>query len=144
MSAIENPDETLPGRTAYWIGHILSDLVCLFLIFDAVAKLVPIAPVTETMGQLGYDTSIGFTRGLGVLILACTAFYAWPRTAVFGAVLLTGLFGGAIATQLRVGAPVFSHLLFGLYLGLMVWGGLVLREPRLLRIFPLRRVTAEE
>ena len=75
-------------------------------------------------------------RGLGVLGLTCTLLYAWPRTAVLGAILLTGYFGGAIATHLRAGSPIFSHLLFGFYLGLMVWGGLYLRDPRIRRLLP--------
>jgi hypothetical protein len=77
-------------------------------------------------------------RTLGVLTLLCTALYAWPRTAVLGAILLTGYMGGAMATHLRVGSPLFSHLLFGFYLGLMIWGGLWLREPRLRALIPFR------
>jgi DoxX-like family len=96
---------------AQWAGYVLSGLVILFLLFDGVIKLVPIAVVTETLGQLGYPPELA--RGLGVLTLVCAILYAIPRTSVWGAILLTGLFGGAIATHLRVGSPVFSHLLFG-------------------------------
>ena len=71
------------------------------------------------------------------MTLACVVLYAWPRTAVLGAILMTGLLGGAIATHLRVGSPTFSHLLFGLYLGLLAWGGLYLRDPRLRALMPL-------
>jgi hypothetical protein len=111
-----------------WAGRILSALVVLFLVFDGGIKLVPLAPVTEAMAQLGYPA--GLERTLGVLTLACAALYAIPRTSVMGAILLTGLLGGAIATHLRVGSPVFTHLLFGAYLGLMAWGGLMLRDRR--------------
>jgi hypothetical protein len=98
---------------------------------------VPFEVVTTTMVELGYPSEL--SRGLGILILACTALYAIPRTSVLGAVLLTGLLGGAIATHLRIGSPVFSHLLFGVYLGLFVWGGLYLRDRRLRAIFPFIR-----
>jgi hypothetical protein len=125
------------SRKALWAGHIISGLVILFLLFDGAIKLVPLTPVQESLAQLGYPVSLA--RGLGILTLACTILYAVPRTAVLGAILLTGLLGGAIATHLRVGSPVFSHLLFGAYLGLMVWGGLFLRDERVRALLPLRR-----
>jgi hypothetical protein len=119
-----------------WTGLVMSGLVVAFLLFDGAIKLVPIAPVTETMAALGYPP--GLERGLGVLTLVCTLLYAVPRTSVLGAILLTGLFGGAMATHLRVGSPLFSHLLFGLYLGLLMWGGLYLRDARLRALIPFR------
>jgi hypothetical protein len=129
MSAIsETPRVT---SSALWIGRVLSGLVIAFLLLDGAIKLVPIAEVTQTMQQLGYSGSIAQARGLGVLTLACALLYAFPRTAILGAILLTGLLGGAMASHLRVDSPVFSHLLFGLYLGLMAWGGLYLRDPAL-------------
>lgn len=109
----------------------MSGLVIAFLVFDAAIKLVPIEPVVTTMQALGFDTTAALARGLGVLLLACTALYALPRTALLGAMLLTGYLGGAIAIQLRAGHPIFSHLLFGMYLGLFAWIGLLLRRPRL-------------
>ena len=114
-------------------------MVILFLIFDATIKLIPIQPVIDTMVQLGYPGTVGIARGLGVITLICVALYAWPRTSVLGAILMTGLLGGAIATHLRIGSPIFTHMLFGLYLGLLAWGGLYLRDPRLRRLMPLRR-----
>ena len=90
------------------------------------------------MAQLGYPATIGIARRLGIITLVCAALYAWPRTSVLGAILMTGLLGGAIATHLRVGSPVFTHLLFGLYLGLLAWGGLFLRDPRVRAMIPLR------
>ncbi len=125
-------------RGAVITGHVLSGLVILFLAVDGAVKLVPIAPVTDTMAQLGWPASAEMARTLGVLTLLCTALYAWPRTAVLGAILLTGYMGGAMATHLRVGSPLFSHLLFGFYLGLMIWGGLWLREARLRALIPFR------
>jgi hypothetical protein len=113
-----------------WSGRVLSGAVIAFMLFDSAIKLPPLYVVTETMGQLGFFATPQLARGLGGLGLICTLLYAWPRTAVLGAILLTGYFGGAIATHLRADSPIFSHLLFGLYLGLMVWGGLFLRDAR--------------
>jgi len=87
---------------------------------------------------LGYSANLA--RGLGLLTLAIAILYAVPRTAFLGAVLLTGLLGGAMATHLRVGSPVFTHLLFGLYLGLLAWAGLFLRDPQVRALMPVRRV----
>ena len=127
------------SRPALWIGRAMSALVILFLVFDGVMKLVPLPIVNETMAQLGYSSSDGLARGLGILTLILAALYAVPRTSVLGAILLTGLMGGAMATHLRVGSPLFSHFLFGLYLGLLVWGGLFLRDERVRALIPLRR-----
>jgi len=122
---------------AVWTGRILSGLVILFLLLDGATKLVPLDVVVETSEQLGIPASLA--RTLGVLTIACTVLYAIPRTAVLGAILLTGYLGGAIAIHLRVGSPIFTHLLFGLYLGLMVWGGLYLRDERLRALMPVAR-----
>ena len=127
------------NRKQIWAGRILSGLVILFMIFDGGIKLVPLGVVTETMAQLGYPASDALARGLGILLLLSTLLYVVPRTSILGAILLTGYLGGAIATHLRVGNPVFSHLLFGLYLGLMAWGGLYLRDARLRALIPLRQ-----
>jgi hypothetical protein len=131
--------DIMQANKAIWIGRTLSGLVILFLVADSAMKLVPLPIVPETMGQLGYPTSVELARGLGIITLLCTALYAFPRTAVLGAILLTGYMGGAMATHLRVGSPPFSHTLFGLYLGLMIWGGLYLRDERLRALIPLRR-----
>lgn len=129
--------QTVPVSTmALWAGRILSGLVALFLLFDGVMKLPPLAPVTESLAQLGYPVTLA--RGLGILTLICTLLYAIPRTSILGAILLTGLLGGAIATHLRVGSPIFTHLLFGAYLGVMLWGGLFLRDERVRALVPLR------
>jgi hypothetical protein len=131
--------DTVPtSKTMLWAGRVMSGLVVLFMLFDGAMKLVPIAPVTEAMERLGYPTDASLARGLGALTIICTILYAIPRTSVLGAILLTGYLGGAIATHLRVGSPVFTHLLFGLYLGLMLWGGLYLRDKRLRELLPLR------
>ena len=125
------------SKKALWTGRIISGWLVLFLLFDGAIKLVPLAPVTESLAELGYPVSLA--RGLGILVLVCTVLYVIPRTSILGAILLTGLLGGAIATHLRVGSPIFTHLLFGGYLGVMVWGGLFLRDDRVRALIPLRR-----
>jgi len=89
----------------------------------------------ETMAQLGWPA--GYAFAIGLVELACLVLYLIPRTSVFGAVLMMGLLGGAIATQVRAGTPLFSHMLFGVYLGLFMWGGLWLRDAALRRLFPV-------
>lgn len=126
------------SRKALWAGHIISGLVILFLLFDGGIKLVPLEIVTETSAQLGLPTSVAFARMLGILTLIGVVLYAVPQTAVLGAILLTGYMGGAMATHVRIGSPLFSHVLFGFYLGVLIWGGLYLRDPRLRRLIPFR------
>jgi hypothetical protein len=121
------------------LGWALSGLAILFLGTDAGAKLlVPAMMVAYTPPQLRIPADPGFYRLLGGILAACTALYGIPRTALLGAVLLTGYLGGAIATHLSAGSPLISNTLFGAYLGLAVWGGLWLREPRLRALLPLR------
>ena len=118
-------------RSETIVGWILSGLVILFLLMDAGMKLVPIQPVIDTMKLLGWPADPALMRLLGVLTLVPTLLYLWRRTAFIGAILLTAYLGGAVATHVRVGSPLFSHVLFGVYLGLLLWGGLYLRDPRL-------------
>ncbi|MGG6896515.1 DoxX family protein [Rhizobium sp. BR 315] len=117
-------------------GMILSGLIIAFLVFDGAIKLIPLPVVKETMAGLGYSADPALARLLGVITLGCAILYAIPRTSVLGAILLTGLLGGAIATHLRVGSPIFSHLLFGVYVGVMAWGGLYLRYEAVRRMIP--------
>jgi DoxX-like family len=132
----------LSDRAAGRIGYGLSGVVILFMLFDGGIKLVPPAMVIETTAQLGYPATASFVRGLGILGLSCTVLYAMPRTSVLGAILLTGYLGGTVATHLRVGSPIFSHMLFGVYLGIMLWGGLYLRDERVRSLVPYRRHAA--
>jgi hypothetical protein len=118
-------------------GRSLSALAIVFLSFDTAIKLVQAPVVAETLGSLGYPADIGLT--IGIVELVCLVLYALPRTAVLGAILLTALFGGGIATHIRVGSPLFTHILFGVYLGLFVWGGLYLRSERLRELIPAMR-----
>lgn len=129
-------ETTYAPKAAYWPGRILSGLAVLFLLFDSVIKLLVLPPVVESFARLGFPT--GLARGIGILELACLAAYVTPRLSVLGAVLLTGFLGGAIVTHLRVGDPLFSHVLFPTYVALLVWGGLFLREERLRALLPLR------
>jgi len=129
----------MSNRWAIWIGYGLSGLVIAFMLFDGGIKLVPLNVVITATAELGYPASAELARGLGILGLVCTALYAYPRTSVLGAILLTGYLGGAVATHLRVGSPVFSHTLFGVYLGIMLWGGLYLRDDHLRALIPFRR-----
>jgi hypothetical protein len=132
--------ETAPvSKPALWLGRVLSGLVILFMLFDGAIKLVPWPVVTETMDRIGYGSSESLARALGVITVACTVLYAVPPTSILGAILLTGYLGGAMASHVRIGSPLFSHTLFGFYLGLMVWGGLWLRDRRLRTLIPLRR-----
>ena len=118
-------------------GWTMSGLVILFMLFDAFGKLIVLTPVVDATRQLGYP--IELIRPLGAIALACTLLYAIPRTAMLGAILLTGFLGGAVASHLRLGDPLFSHVLFGVYVGLLAWGGLYLRDARLRALMPLRR-----
>lgn len=126
-----------PSKAALRTGYALSTLVVLFLLVDSVGKFMMPPAVVEGTVQLGYQA--GALVPLGVILLSCTLLYAFPRTAVLGAVLLTGYLGGAVATHLRVDNPLLSHTLFPVYMGVMLWGGLYLREPRLRALLPLRR-----
>jgi hypothetical protein len=87
--------------------------------------------------ELGYPESV--IVGLGVVLLVSVFLYALPRTAVLGAILLTGYLGGAVATHVRVGNPLFSHSLFPVYFGILIWGGLALRDERIRNLLPFRR-----
>ena len=126
------------SNKALWTGRIISGLVVLFLLVDAGFKLIrPLpAPAVEAFGKLGYP--VESAAGIGILLLSCVALYLIPRTSVLGAILLTGYLGGAVASHLRVGDPWFSHVLFPVYIGLFIWGGLYLRENRLRALVPWR------
>ena len=119
-----------------WAGRIMSGLGVAFLLMDGVMKLFKPAVVREAFSRLGYPESE--IIGIGVLLLMCTALYLIPRTSIFGALLLTGFLGGAVATHVRVGDPLLSHALFPTYIAALLWVGLYLREPRLRALVPLK------
>ena len=121
---------------AVWTGRVMSGLFVLFMLGASVMPKFLLPQVSEpTMTQLGWPTK--FTVMIGVIELVGTLLYVLPRTAVFGAVMLTGLLGGSMATQLRVENPLFSHIFFSVYLGLFMWGGLWLRNSNLRALFPI-------
>ncbi|PBB81652.1 hypothetical protein CK218_08375 [Mesorhizobium sp. WSM3879] len=122
-----------------WTGRALSAIVILFMIFDGVIKLPPLQIVTETMTQLGWPDDPNTARLLGIVGLISTVLYALPRTSVLGAILLTAYMGGAISTHVRIGNSLLSHTLFGVYLAVVLWGGLYLRDPRVRALIPFSR-----
>ncbi|MFY9549722.1 MAG: DoxX family protein [Thermoanaerobaculia bacterium] len=133
---MQSTTETAVPTKRLWVGRVLSALAVLFLIFDGVIKVMVIEPVVEASARLGLPVDVA--RGIGILELVCVAVYLIPRTSVLGAVLLTGFLGGAIAIHVRIGDPLFSHVLFPAYVGALLWGGLFLREDRLRALLPVR------
>ena len=129
--------DTAPNPRAMTIaGWVLTGLFTAFMIFDVGIKLAQLPIVAETMRQMKFPPHLGLT--IGVLEGIFLVLYIVPRTQVLGAILLSGVMGGAFATHLRMESPLFSHLLFGTYLGVMMWGGLWLRDPKLRTMIPLR------
>ena len=133
--------ETAPSSSPVmlWAGRIIAGIVILFMIFDVGIKLIEMDVVRDNMLRLGYPLSLAGGFQIGVLEAICLILYIIPRTSVLGAILLTGIMGGAIASHLRVGDPLPSHTLFGVYLGLFLWGGLWLRDHRLRQLMPFSR-----
>lgn len=126
-----SPDPVV-SKAALWTGHIMSVLPCLMLLFSAGMKLAHPPQLDDGFKHLGIPVTQAF--GLGVLELACTIIYLVPRTSVLGAILLTGYLGGAIQSHLRVGDPYYTQVI----LGVLLWGGLWLRDPRLRALLPLK------
>jgi len=126
------------SKKTVWAGRILSGIPVLFLLFDGAFKLIrpTPAPVIEAFNKIGFPATLAVN--LGILLLVCVGLYVIPRTAVLGAILLTGYLGGAVATHMRVGDPLFSHILFPVYMGLFLWGGLYFRDGRVRALIPLR------
>jgi hypothetical protein len=125
------------GRKRLVAGYVLTGFVALFLTFDTILKVLQLAPAIEGTTALGYPADA--VLPIGIVELVCLALYLAPQTAVLGAVMLTGYLGGAIATHVRMGSPLLSHTLFPIYVALMAWGGLYLRETRLRELVPFRR-----
>ena len=126
-----------PGKTQVRIGWALSILTILFMLFDAAGKLALESHVLDATTKIGYP--VAAIRPIGAIALLCTILYAVPRTAILGAVLLTGFYGGAVASKIRIEDPLFSSILFGVYFGLIAWGGIYLRDARLRAVFSFRR-----
>lgn len=127
-ATLEHP---APSGAALRTGWALSGLVIAFLVMDATMKLLALPAVLEASAGLGWPEDAGTARLLGALLLSITLLYAVPRTSILGAILLTGYLGGAVATHARIGSPLFTHILFGVYLGVLAWAGLTLRNRKL-------------
>lgn len=123
-------------NAALWTGRVFSGIVILFFLLDAAIKFPPVQPVVDAMAQLGWPTDAATARTLGLIMLGSVLLYAYPPTAVLGAILLTGYLGGAVAAHVRIGSPLFTHTLFGVYIGVLAWAGLWLRDPRLRALLP--------
>jgi DoxX-like protein len=129
--------QTAPiSKKMLWTGRIISALPVLFLLVDGVMKLIKPAVVVEATVKLGYPETV--ILPLGIVLLACTVLYVIPRTATLGAILLTGYLGGAVATHVRVGEGMFS-IVFPIIFGVLIWGGLYLRDKQLRALVPLRK-----
>ena len=116
------------GRTARRVGRVVTGLVTLFLLFDSVTKLLRVPAVVTATAQMGFP--VAAVPVIGATLLACVVLYLVPRTAVLGAVLLTGYLGGAVFAHVRVGDPLLTHVLMPIYVAAMLWGGLYLRDAR--------------
>ena len=123
----------------YWIGWTLSGLAILFLVMDAVMKLLALPIVIKSGEALGFPGA-DMARALGITLAVCTALYALPRTSVLGAILLTAYLGGSVATHVRADNPLFTHVLFGVYVGIVVWAGIYLRDSALPQLLPIRKL----
>lgn len=139
---METKEQATPGgsKAMSRLGWAMSGLTVLFMLFDSLSKLALEHHVVEATTQIGYP--VGVIRPLGIVLLACTSLYMIPRTAIFGAILLTGYLGGAVASKVRIEDPLFSSILFGVYFGVVAWGGLYLRDERLRALIPLRRASS--
>jgi hypothetical protein len=127
----------MESKKRVWAGRIVSGIATLFLLLDAVMKVVKARVAVEGTVQVGYPEST--VVGIGLSLLVSTLLYAIPRTSVLGAILVTGYLGGAVATNVRVSAPLFSYILTPVYVGVLVWGGLYLRDERVRAVVPVRR-----
>ncbi|MGH9684790.1 MAG: DoxX family protein [Candidatus Acidiferrales bacterium] len=124
------------SKSMLWTGRVISVLVVLFLLFDGVTKVLKVPAVLKAAAQLGF--SAREIVGVGIVLLICTILYAIPRTAILGAILLTGYLGGATVTNLRAGYPTFE-MLAPVIFGIVLWGGLFLRDRRLRTLIPVRK-----
>jgi hypothetical protein len=125
------------NTTMLWTGRVLTGLAAAFLLFDGAIKFTHHPAGADATAQLGWPLAV--MPAIGVVLLTCLALYVFPPTAVLGAILLTGYLGGAVATHVRVGNPLFTHTLFPIYVGAVIWGGLWMRDPRVRALVPLRR-----
>lgn len=126
--------KAMDSKIIFWVERILHIFLVLFLLFDGVTHVMQISPVINAFAQLGYSANLSLL--IGIIELCCLALYVYPQTAVLGAILLTGYLGGAVASNLRVGLPLFSHVLFPVYTGILIWGGLFIRNKKMRDMIP--------
>ncbi len=124
------------SSAAFWGGWVISGLPAAFLLMDGVMKLFEPMAVVEGTVKLGFSENV--IVPLGITLICCVVLYLIPRTAVLGAILLTGYLGGAVASQVRVGMPLFGYILAPVYVAIFVWTGLCLRDRRMRALAPLR------
>jgi hypothetical protein len=124
------------SKKSLWAGRITTGLIVAFLLFDAVIHLMKPAPVVDAFAKLGFPIRLAVP--LGLIELVCILLYVIPRSSILGAILLTGYLGGAIAIQLPTGNSLFGEVLFPVYIGVILWGGIYLRDERLRMLIPLR------
>lgn len=129
------------SKKMLWAGRIISGLVVLFMLFDSIIHIMKPAPVLQAFVRLGFPERLSLV--IGIILLLCVVLYVIPRTSVLGAILLTGYLGGAVVTNLRAGSSLFGETLFPVYFGMLVWGGLYLRDRRLRALIPLRSQPAQ-
>jgi hypothetical protein len=135
--SVQSDTLAAPARkTTSWAGRLLTAIPVLFLLFDGVAKVMKAAPVLEACARLEVPERV--VPGLGIVLIAGTLIYAFPRTSLLGAIVLTGYLGGATWTHVRMGGPIFP-MVFPSLVAMLIWGGLYLREPRLRALIPVRR-----
>lgn len=135
----ETKDSTLKSRARLWAGRTITGFVVLFLVFDGFIKVIKDPHVLSATAELGYPQSS--IVPIGLLVLACTIIYVIPRTAILGAILLTGYLGGAVASNVRIGHPAFECI-FPVIFGILAWAGIFLRDGRLYEVIPFRRKTS--
>ena len=130
------PQAAPVSKKNLWAGRVMSALPVMLLLFSGILKLTGMDAVIEGFAKLGYPASL--ILGIGIVEIACVVLYVIPRTAVLGAILVTGYLGGAVATHVRIGDPLFSQALMPFYLGVLFWGGIYLRDDRLRELIPVR------
>jgi hypothetical protein len=135
---VEYGAHTAPiSKGQLWAGRVLSGVAVLFMLFDTVIHAMKPPPVVQGFGELGFPLSAAVP--LSIIELTCIVLYLIPRTSVLGAILLTGYLGGAVAVQVRIGAPLITNILAPIYIALLLWGGLYMRDERVRAIVPVRR-----
>lgn len=127
---------TPTSRIQLWAGRTLTAIPALFMLMDGVGKILRPPAVLEPSLAMGFNAQDVLT--LGIIQLACVAFFLVPRTAALGGILLTAYLGGAISIHVKLHNPLFTHILFPVYLGVMVWGGLYMRDSRVRALIPFR------